>query len=66
MMRRRVGIVHFMTYSVLENGLVFMQTSRLCHTGKSVKLDSLDFVHGDDCLRRCFAMAVCFVDVRGG
>ena len=65
MMRRRDGIVHFMTYSFLENCLVFMQTSRLCHTEKSARLDSLDFVYGDDCLRCCVAVAVCFVDVRG-
>jgi hypothetical protein len=66
MMRRRVGIVHFMTYRVLENCLVFMQTSRLCHTEKSVRLDSLDFVHSDECLRWCVAVAICFVDLRGG
>jgi hypothetical protein len=29
-------------------------------------LESLNYVYGDGCLRRCVAVAVCFVDVRGG
>ena len=60
---RRDGIVHFMTYWVLENCLEFMQTNRLCNAERIAMLESLDCVYGGGRLRCCFAVAVRYVDV---